>query len=321
MGRGGATQQRVRTALVRVGGYWRPLAGVARLLEELGELVESLASPAREVEEIAGELADLWIITTALADQFLGDVVEPGTLSAEPASLHDPIGELLAAAGPIARILNYYDGPKTPRSVAGWPSLEQAVAEFHRTLTHLARAQGVDLGTAVSRKLDEIPIRDSGRFEHDGQDPSTAACLDRFRLIARVSPDFDPSRARLWGSPEWSERGGGSEWGGGLHLQAIAVALGSFARAAVRERLDAYVIAGPSCSSTAQLEEWLGELLGALEDRVRERPREDVVGGVGALLEFNRVAMGVMVFSPLYRSGDPRHSPSDTFAVLRRQGA
>lgn len=302
---------------MRVGGYWRPLAGVARLLEELGELAESLAAPTGAADALAGEMADLWIITTALADQFLGEVAEPGTLCPGGQAPHDPLGELVAAAGLIARILNHYDGPKTPRSVAGWPSLEQAVAEFDRTLAHLARAQDVDLGAAVSRKLAEIPIRDSGRFERHERDPSTAACLDRFRLIDRVSADFDPARARLWGSQVWFD-------GACSNLETIAWTLGSFTRAAARERLDAYVIAGPPCSSAGQLEKWVGELLGELEDRdpIGERALDEVLGGgTGALLEFNGLPMIVAVFSPLYPSGDPRHSPSGTFLVLRPQAA
>ncbi len=75
-----STQEQVRTTLGAVGGYWRPLAAVARLLEELGELAEILMSPTPDAGDLAEELADLWIITTALADQFLWDVAEPDSV-------------------------------------------------------------------------------------------------------------------------------------------------------------------------------------------------------------------------------------------------
>ncbi len=64
--------------MLAAGGYWRPLAAVARLLEELGELSELLFVGDEPAGGIAGELADLWIITTALADQFLDRGGRPG---------------------------------------------------------------------------------------------------------------------------------------------------------------------------------------------------------------------------------------------------
>ncbi|MFI5009601.1 MAG: hypothetical protein ACHQDY_04930 [Solirubrobacterales bacterium] len=154
----------MRATLNAVGGYWRPLAAVARLLEELGELAEILVSPTPDAGGLAEELADLWIITTALADQFLGDVAEPDSHPRRTPPSHDLFAELLAAAGLIARIVNYYDGPKTPRSLDGWVSLSDAVAEFHRVLADVAHAHDVDLATAVNSKLAAIPTLDAGRF-------------------------------------------------------------------------------------------------------------------------------------------------------------
>jgi NTP pyrophosphatase (non-canonical NTP hydrolase) len=159
-----STQERVRTTLGAVGGYWRPLAAAVRLLEELGELAEIIVSPTPDAGERAEELADLWIITTALADQFQGDVAEPGSHPRRTPPSHDLFAELLAAAGLIARIVNYYDGPKTPRSLDGWVSLSDAVAEFHRVLADVAHAHNVDLAAAVRGKLAAIPTLDAGRF-------------------------------------------------------------------------------------------------------------------------------------------------------------
>lgn len=120
---GESSQQLVRATLAHVGGYWRPLAAVARLLEELGELAELLQGTAQERAELASELADLWIITTAVADQFLGEVAEPGSRppgargsqddDARTADAPDAqLRPLVVAAAQIARIVNYYDGPK-----------------------------------------------------------------------------------------------------------------------------------------------------------------------------------------------------------------
>jgi NTP pyrophosphatase (non-canonical NTP hydrolase) len=311
-GRGGATQQRVRGAVAQVGGYWRPLAGVARLLEELGELTESLANPAPAAGEFAAELADLWIITTALVDQFLGEAVEPGAHPQQTPATSYPIGDLAVAAGQIARIVNYYDGPKTPRSVEGWPSLNDAVAEFHRVLATIAQTHDVDLWVAVNEKLDAIPARDDGRFEHREQDPSTAPSLESFRLIRTPVLAVQPAQARLWGAPVWTSPCFAR------NVEAIVPALTSFTRAAIPERLDAFVIAGPPFDSIESMSEWLERLLHELllRDYKREHLARDLVSTAGYKFTFDGAPMFVEVFSPLHLSGHPRHSPTDTFAVL-----
>src|SRR3954447_2546569 len=133
-----AEQRLVRETMIAAGGYWRPLASVARLLEELGELSELLET-STEGEDLGGELADLWIITTALADQFLSEVEEPGTGSEATADL----GMLLAAAGPIARVVNHYDGPKVPRTGEPMPTLQGSIAGFHMSLLAFAAARRI----------------------------------------------------------------------------------------------------------------------------------------------------------------------------------
>jgi NTP pyrophosphatase (non-canonical NTP hydrolase) len=301
---------------MQVGGYWRPLAAVARLLEELGELAESLASPASADGELASELADLWIITTALVDQFLGDALEPGSHLPRTAATSCPLGDLLAAAGQIARIVNYYDGPKTPRSLERWPSLNDTVVEFQRALAAIARAHDVDLAAAVTDKLDAIPARDAGRFVRREQDPSTASSLERFRLIQATVVGLQPRRARLWGASAESAACLVSS------VEALAPAFLSFSRAARTERLDAFVIAGPPFGSIESLSEWFERLVRELllRDPRREERVRDHAGDAGRRLTFDGVPIFAEVLSPLHARGHPRHSPTGTFAVLRLDG-
>ncbi len=300
----------MRSAIEQVGGYWRPLAGLARLLEELGELAES--EPGSTAAR--GELADLWIISTAIADQFLGEVAEPGsTVHSEMAS-EGVLPELLIAAGTIARIVNYYDGPKAPRSRAGWPSLAEAVASFHIVLGAVARMQGVQLQAAVQEKLDLIPARDADRFERGYQDPSTAPALADFRAIETGALDFQPALGRLWGAPSWPQ----SATDAGADMDGIASALVSFTRAAEPERLDAYVIPAPPHESPALLSVWRDELLerlAALDPALAPPPRERPLGPRTAFV-FNGVAMRLTLLSPLFAAEDPRHCATATFAVL-----
>lgn len=240
----GATQLAVRDTMRRAGGYWRPLAAVARLLEELGELAELLALPAPDAGELAGELADLWIITTALADQFLAEVLEPGECAGPP---RDGLA-LLIAAGPIARVVNHYDGPKTPRGEL--PSLTGAVAAFHAALAGVAAAREIDLGAAVTAKIELIHARgDIERFGPQGFDPSTAPVLERVEA------------GRLWGAPEPP----GEATIARLSRSALPT-LTMFAKAARAERLEGLVIAGPpAAGSIAGRAAWLGALVAALD--------------------------------------------------------
>jgi hypothetical protein len=378
---GEPTRERVRATIGLVGGYWRPLAAVARMQEELGELAElpalSLAPPDTDAtrkpqaaaiepqaaidpgdERYAAELADLWIITTALADQFHGAVAEPDSHTGHrpdrgvdrvsrggQAVSGDLLGGLVAAAGRIARIVNYYDGPKTPRAFEGWVSLGDAVADFHRTIAEAAHAHGVDLATAVSRKLDAIPALDSGRFRAGEHDPSTAASLESFRAIPAAAPDSDSGLARLWGSPGWSSEPFTS------NLDPIVADLTSFTKAAPWERLDGYVICGPPLTSTALLEGWFTHLLAEITARdpagersvtgpvddgpVDDGPVDGHLDPPARRLTFNGLHLLATVFSPLYDASDPRHSPAGarrspggtrqspagTFALLRVEHA
>ncbi|HEV3047224.1 MAG TPA: hypothetical protein VGY13_07655 [Solirubrobacteraceae bacterium] len=326
-GRGAPTQRRVREALGRVGGYWRPLAALARVLEELGEIAGALAGERPAEAGLAEELADLWIITTALADQFLGEVPEPGgaaagqqqdpehqPLAAAPAPREDPLAGLLGAAGRIARIVNYYDGPKTPRSLEGWCPLSEAVVTLHGHLAALARAHGVDLALAVARKLDAIPARDGRRFARAAGDPSTAAHLDAFRRLGGPVLGLDPRSARVWGAAVGSPRPPGEQ------LDALAAVLGAFAKAAIHERLELCVVSvaqGGAGAGEDRPEGWLGELLAGLaarDPRCAEGAPEQARAPYTAFA-FNGVSLAVEpVSSP--PAGDAGSLPRETFVVF-----
>ncbi len=341
--RAGSTQRSVRATIARLGGYWRPLAAVARLLEELGELAESIASPRADVDELASELADLWIITTALADQFLGEVAEPGSHPSDRRAPSDLLSALVATAGQIARIVNHYDGPKTPRSLDGWPSLSDAVAAFGEALSATAHAHGVSLELAVADKLRAIAVRDSGRFAAAGHDPSTAACLEQFRLIQTTPWGAQAQQARLWGAPPFSAQALASD------VAAIAPTLISFTRAAAHEDLEGYVLTAPPAGPAQSPDDWVRAVLRELarhdperehhanelerEGGAREAGRERHANELqhehgtsgaerlrGTEIVFNGVLLSVTAFSDMHPAEDPRHSPIGTHILLRPSG-
>ena len=270
-------QAEVRRTMLEAGGYWRPLAAVARLLEELGELVELLVADRAHEREVASELADLWIITTALADQFLGQVPEPRSDSRERSERLAAVAEAIITAGEIARIVNYYDGPKTPQAPDELLSLAGAVALFHKALAAVAGSLGIELATAVAEKIEVIHGRDMERFEREDSDPSTAACLS----LMRSSPALAGAGVlglRLWGAPAWRSNS----------VRELAHEIGhslrSFVKAAPREGLEGYVIAGPAVEGLTAEPYWLGALLEELTPGcVSEGPeneRQIELGGV-----------------------------------------
>ena len=236
-----AEQRLVRETMIAAGGYWRPLAAVARLLEELGELSE-LVETGAEAGEVEGELADLWIITTALADQFLAEVEDPASGSEALADL----GMLVAAAGPIARVVNHYDGPKVPREGEPMPTLQGSIAGFHMALSAFSAARRIELGAAVRAKIERIHARgDIERFGRQGFDPSTAP------VLSRPLPEGVPER--LWGGPE-------PDIEGPPPAQLTRGPLTTFAKAARAEGLQGFVIPPPPAGGGAWLEALVGEL-------------------------------------------------------------
>ncbi len=240
----GTSQLLVRETMIAAGGYWRPLAAVARLLEELGELSELLFVGEEPAGGIAGELADLWIITTALADQFLAEVDEPGSGSEAEADF----AVLVAAAGPIARVVNHYDGPKVPREGEPMPTLQGSIAGFHMALQAFAAARRVDLAGAVAAKIAHIHARgDIERFGPAGFDPSTAPVLD-------LAPAGSPSR--LWGAPDPEPEETASQY-----AERAREPLAMFARAARGEGLEGLLVRAPRGDD----EDWLGDLVCELD--------------------------------------------------------
>lgn len=259
-------QAAVRAALAAVGGYWRPSAGVIRLLEELGEVAEALS--AGDAGALADELADVWIISTAVADQYLATVEPLGARGrSDDASLvtdravdetaaprgTDPharpgLAGLTAAAGQVARIVNHYDGPKAPKRLEGWAGLTPVMGAFHAELRALAAAHEVDLAAVVAGKLALLIERDRGRFA-PSYDASTAPILARVRA---AYPELQ--RARLLGAPDWDAASADRA------ADAAIATITTFVKAGAPEGLHGLLIPAPPGLAGAALAAWWGEL-------------------------------------------------------------
>lgn len=312
-------QRRVHAAIQSVGGYWRPISGVARLLEELGELAEQFGSENTRPDRrrLSEELADLWIISTCTANQFNINLEDhkSNVLSGTPAT--HSFNDVVSHAGRIARIVNYYDGPKTPRSLDAWPSsLGPAIAALHTALYRLATEYDVALDEAIDEKIARIPSIDGGRFEQS-YDPSTADSLHRFEAVRSTTACPYANEARLWGAPRWEPR-----WSLSRNVDLMLPYLISFTKAAAPERLDGFVIAIDESSLTEDmcvLANWFHTLLKTLAKK-DPRPSTLYDGNIqqrGWQFSFNGLRLFISVFSPLYPPNHSRHSSAATFVVLQ----
>ncbi len=323
----GATQQAVHEMIQSVGGYWSPHAGVVRLLEEAGELCQELAeSPSRNTPDLGAELADIWIISTCTANQFRVAVQEPRENLAgderDSAGLLDALLTLMRWAGLVGRAINYYDGPKNPRTLDGWMPLRRSVPELHNAIHQLSVCLGTSLKAEIEAKLPKAADRDKGRFAST-YDPTTAVSLEDFAKLRGGTPCPFAANSRLWGAPPWLLERSLEQ-----NVAEIAASLTVFAKSAPHEHLDGYVVAvsqevisrsGSHSEPMRELADWFRELLQALAaaDSLPNDSFTRSVRRVGWQFSFHGLPMFVSVFSPMYDSNHPRHSDDHTFVMLQ----
>ncbi|WP_339062140.1 hypothetical protein [Tepidibacillus marianensis] len=208
-------QQKVDQAVRELGGYWRPLSGLARVTEELGELSELIMCSEVDREELGGELADLFVITASVGNQYCLDLNEEFSLMGYPnhidelyqvitSAANKEIGlmKLLARAGQIARILNHYEGDKKKKPTGKKRRLGEEIAKFNIDLIALANFTDIPLFTYVDQIIDRDVERDRNRFDVT-HDPTTEPSVDHFYKLAKGTP-YEKLR-KIWGSYEWDE--------------------------------------------------------------------------------------------------------------------
>lgn len=318
---GEASRRRgVHDMIMAVGGYWRPLAGVARVLEEVGELAELLEAQTDGAnQDLDGELADLWIIVAAIGNQFLvydEGKDRPSEATAPETTTGAVLLRLLDKAGHLARAANYYDGPKTPRSFDQWAPVRESVPQILSNVRQLADLLAIDLDSAVDRKLVETRVRDQGRFT-PSYDPGSSPVLEQFRQQCKSTSCPYFGGARLWAAPAWDTSASIAD-----NVDLLVQSLVMFCKATVHEQLDGYVIAlddqAPAASFRA-LSRAFAELLGLLVDR-DPKPNGCLDNDIdirGWQFQFHDTRLFTTVHSSLYPTDHIRHSDSGTFILLQ----
>lgn len=304
-------QLMARSAVGSVGGYWSPGPAALRVVEEVAELFAEIHND-REDRDLESELADLWIITTCIADQFCHDAAQ---LYLDPAnsSLDAALLRIVEGAGLVARAINYYDGPKTPRSLEGWCSLRSSIGMIHQAVLDISLYFEIDLADAIYSKLSGIETRDKGRFPVS-TDPSTSGLVSEFRSLTADTPCPFAKSARLWAGQPWQ-----SDLSIEENVNRGASGMKMFARAAVLEDLDGYVVGGLDFfpgRTFDHLDHALQTILFTLDQSLKELSAEHF-DSVGWQFSYEGERMFVSLFSSLYTENHSRYCKEGTFVLFQ----
>jgi hypothetical protein len=311
-----------------VGGYWPPLAGVARLLEELGEVAVELRREPRIQNKLAEELADVFFISTCVANQYLADLgaayadaVLDDSLVIKTAVEPAPIVflDLLCSASSLARTVNLYEGSKPLKPDEHVTRIGQAVARLHRALAELASGMCVRLADEVRAACERKSNRDRGRFKISF-DAALCPALDEFRVIQSRTDDPILRLARLWGASPWVESDRPRS------LDRIAQELGRFVRVSPHEDFGGFVVhlpGRPFGRTIAHLAAGVRYLLCELGDRDGSAKHYQSGGfkGEDRHFKFGAERFSVDAFSPCLsqQSAGFTFGNPDVFILLRRE--
>jgi NTP pyrophosphatase (non-canonical NTP hydrolase) len=164
-----------------LGGYWSPLSGLARVLEELGELGEIILKKDLG-EEFTVCVANQY--SARLSLNFNPDVKGSRTLQEHYLSLMSKSGEL-------ARILNSYEGNKKLKKDEHPNTVEKQVSLICSDIISIANSLDIDLIKSTEQKMLTIRKRDKDRFD-TLYDPTLSRSHDEYISINKTD-------TKVWG--------------------------------------------------------------------------------------------------------------------------
>lgn len=244
-------QKLIDQSIRHLGGYWRTLSGLARVTEELGELAELLLTEEKDPDTVGGELADVFIISTCLANQFATDLTKEYAELGLPALINelDLSGEVGSAsfhflqlsqtAGSVARIINHYDGDKPMKVSEEQISVGKQLALFHQHLFQFAAALETNLFKYVGSTLAKNLQRDKNRFALTS-DPVTEKSVSHYCDAMNLENTPFKQGFRLWGAKPWDNDQSIQE-----NLNRFNDSIQRFVKCAAIEGLDGFVLETP----------------------------------------------------------------------------
>lgn len=236
-----AQHEKVDTFIRSIGGYWAPLGALARVTEELGEFAEAAATG--DVQGEAEEITDLFVIVSTITNQYCA---WPSADQVESAGDEPPdLARLARALGPLARLMNQFEGIKPPKKNERTADITEVIARIYALLDRMARSRGVQLEESVLKSAEAKGARDANRFTVRSFDPVTARSLDAFRAAMPAPLAQWAADARLWGEPSEGE----APEDGLAALRVFHAA--RFLRISGWHRLDGFVGSEPAGASDA----------------------------------------------------------------------
>lgn len=172
-------KQNIDETIRAVGGYWSPLSGLARVLEELGELAECIFKkhPSSKFNE---ELADVLIITICIANQYCAKFNRSSYfLISNKTSITKMYMELVSDCGELGRILNYYEGNKSLKASEDPATIEEQINIICQKILSISRQKNIDIIKIANQKLSKVKKRDKERFRML-YDPSQSPSHDEY---------------------------------------------------------------------------------------------------------------------------------------------
>lgn len=240
-------QQLIDQSIRRLGGYWRTLSGLARVTEEVGELAELLITKEKDSNKIGGELADVFIISTCLANQFATDLtmeyekiglptnVSEIVCSNENVSASDLLLALMRRAGTIARLINHYDGDKPMKRSEEQLSLGSQIGHFHQELFSFASALQSTVFDHVAKTVRKNIKRDQNRFAITYDPITEPGAMEAFKLTTLFQQGSRFWSARPWDASQTTEQ----------NLSVTQLTVDRFKKCAHEEGLDGLILMMP----------------------------------------------------------------------------
>lgn len=304
----------------KLGGYWRSISALARLHEEMGELGELLLEQPLDNEEVGAELADIYVISTCIANQYLNDLHSDYKMANIPNTVPEllqirAIGDLkdiylkaMIYCGRIARIINHYEGDKVKKPNEKIMRLGEEIPQLHKLIVCMANHLELNLFDYIDKVLEKSAKRDKNRFGIS-HDPVTESSLERFASVIKNTSCSFAFKAKVWGSYEWSEQDSLKD-----NIKNSFPSFLRFTKSCHNEGLDGYVFEIKNTSqddSIAGLKKALYNTLKILSDwdPAKEHSLEGDIHNPNWQFSFNGIRLFTTTFASFYPKDHPRYSP------------
>ncbi|MBP9777676.1 MAG: HAD-IA family hydrolase [Rickettsiaceae bacterium] len=310
-------QNIINNHIENVGGYWAPEFGLARLFEEVSELFRCFIDNSGNFGE---EIADIFIISTCLANQYCSNLSNQTKHKVEISDIQSLINQLVIITGEISRTVNCYEGRKLIKANENIHSIEELISKLHSVLFTIAESKNVNLYQEICKKIiKRTPNHTTSVIS--AYDPSSSLSANTFKLIQKRIPCVYANNAKMWGAPEWL-----CNESIDYNVNNLVSSLSRFSKICSNEGLDVYVVAAPAVygENIAVLAKFLKSLLFAIANSDKTNNcMQQKIDDPQWQYTFNNTRLFVTTFAPCYSSNSSRYNYglNCTFVVFQPESS